>query len=658
VSVVFAGCGVAAVGCRDSYAPPMAAAAGMGGSALAGHGEGGGGSGADDAPPVIAARRSPLTVGSDEFERLDPRVVAPSSEGGASGGASPVPAAPYISREPADRDASFARGNAVYGLPDQRVLRLTHDLTIVDLRDPNNPLIEGRLALDDFPVELLVEGDRVFVLSNAKQYWGSRVDIDYEWGGRITSIDISDRAHPKRLASATAPGWLLSGMLKSRDETRASLYVATAAQAAHGGAGASGHGNGKNAVASYDIALESGVITPRSEQSVPDVYSLELQAGGTTLLAFGEVDDPSLTDGTSQSQLEAAAFDVSSPDANLSALGTLRLEGAQVADRRALDVRGSVLRTVSYGRSGYPESLDSTGQRALHHIETFDLSAGNALARIDHCSFDAGQYTQTSLFSEAGVLVVGTTAHAYAIDAQGHCRDVGSPPLQAGSPSTLRAFAGGSRVLEVVENTESAPAGANRPTQAQLTIYDATDFARLSPISRVNFAVQLDAGYRSPDSVEVVEGGSAAHAADGTTESGMILLAGWEAWNVLPGAMLSRAVRDASGHLVIVTDPSQTRDRARDTSAGVVLQVLDPQDLHVLGATPVDSAASWIGSARDRAAFAVPGGTSIIDYIEATQPKLHAYLPGGVGTALFDGEYLYTPERRIDVRASQHVTSP
>jgi hypothetical protein len=131
-----------------------------------------------------------------------------------------------------------------------------------------------------------------------------------------------------------------------------------------------------------------------------------------------------------------------------------------------------------------------------------------------------------------------------------------------------------------------------------------------------------------------------------------------QAWNALPGATLSRAVRDAAGHLVIVTAPSPRQDRSLGTSEGVVLQVLDAQDLHLLGATLVDSAASWIGAARDRAAFAVPGGTSIIDFSDATQPKLHAYLPGSVGSVVFDGEFLDTPERRIDARASQHVASP
>jgi hypothetical protein len=455
-------------------------------------------------------RLSQPAIGDTEFAELDvpPESARPGS-GGGSGGASPIPREPTVSHDPPDADPSFARGALVRELPEHRIAQLASGpaLQIIDLSDVQSPRVEGTLNLEGFPIELHVVGDRALVLMNMKQYWGSRGDIDYEWGGRILSIDIRDRAHPIVVGEATAPGWGIASILKQRGSQLA-LYVTTADREPQGGPGAAGRGTGRATVTSYDVSADAPV--QKSEQQLPDIQ--DVVGSGDFLFAF--LSDYSQT----QPHSAVTVLDIAS-DARMEPRGTLQLRG-QVSGRRAFDVRGAVLRVVSV-RS------EAGGGMVEHHIETFSLEPGQNLARLDDCAYETEAGLVTALFNAADVLIPGSrvssAAHAYTIDAQGHCLE------QAGAELPfswfLRAVRDDTRLITVTENLASQPdlSDFDRPPQHLLSLYERGPSANPALLTQVTIDLQ-HGSYEQPSAIDVLENAVSVNAPDGTLETGLILL--------------------------------------------------------------------------------------------------------------------------------------
>jgi hypothetical protein len=508
---------LAAIGCERGQNTHMA-------MTVAGGGAGGASATLAAGASAEVGRLSPPSIGDTEFAEFDIPSTSGAS-GGGSGGASPVPREPSISHDPPDADPSFVRGALLRELPEHRIARLASGpaLQIIDVSDVQSPRVEGTLSLEGFPIELHIVGDRALVLMNMKQYWGSRSDIDYQWGGRIVSVDIHDRAHPSIIGEATAPGWVIASMLKQRGSQLA-LYVATAQNQPQGGPGATGHGTGRATVTSYDVSADEPV--QKSEQALSDIQ--DVVASGDFLFAFGpDYSEP-------QVRSVVTVLDIASADARMEPRGTLRLQG-ELAGRSAFDVRGAVLRVTSALRKPVdPQSTAGNGAwdpGVEQHIETFSLDPDQNLPRLDDCAYDAQSGWITILYNAAGALIPGgesSAAHAYTIDAQGHCLE--QPEAELPFSPFVRAVRGETRLIAVTENLARQPdfSDSDRPPQHLVSLYDRGPWTSPALLTQVTVDVQRGS-YERPSTIDVLENAVSVNAPDGTLETGLILLT--QPWN-------------------------------------------------------------------------------------------------------------------------------
>jgi hypothetical protein len=110
----------------------------------------------------------------------------------------------------------------------------------------------------------------------------------------------------------------------------------------------------------------------------------------------------------------------------------------------------------------------------------------------------------------------------------------------------------------------------------------------------------------------------------------------------LDGSAIESILRDTSGHLIVTARPLQRPPPGKLAQNWYRLSVIDPDNLELLGATLIDSSASFIAAAQDRSLYTVPGGTLLLDYADPAHPITRSYFPGVVRSVLFDGAELLT----------------
>ncbi len=116
--------------------------------------------------------------------------------------AEPMPE-PDPSREIVEADLFKVEGSLVYALNRYR------GLVIVDLSEPDAPVIRGRLPFQAVPVEMYVrEGRAYVVMSDYFTYWMYDPDADPLGfhGSQVLIADVSDPDHPKALGSLPVDG--------------------------------------------------------------------------------------------------------------------------------------------------------------------------------------------------------------------------------------------------------------------------------------------------------------------------------------------------------------------------------------------------------------------------------------------------------------------
>ena len=381
-------------------------------------------------------------------------------------------------------------------------------LQVIDIADPAHPRIVGRLETSGTPVELYVSGDRAYVLMNDwRAYWGSRDDVAvqaYE-GGVVLSVDLADPAHPTVVDREVVSGWIYKSRLVKGGGQEA-LYVV-----AQDYGYVDARWTTSTRVASFGIA--SGDLTPASQ--------LDLGGWITDIAATPRALLVARYDYDANGRSRVSAVDISSPDGTMVEGDEITVAGI-VESQFNLDLRGDVLRVVS-GRNWGASSN-------TNHLETFDATDLQHLVPIDHDTFGDDEQLFATLFLEnSGFFVTYFQTdpfHAFEIDDAGQATER-AEFVVSGWNDFFRSTFGDTRLVGIGMNDQG---GRN----VAVSLYDVTDLSNPHPlVARAEVAVDNSWSQASWDhrAFSVLEDVVAVQAADGTVETGLVLLpfTGWDA---------------------------------------------------------------------------------------------------------------------------------
>jgi hypothetical protein len=425
---------------------------------------------------------------------------------------------------PAPSQNAVSRGDIFRVLGDQRVLNLNQyrGLQVLDVSDLHAPRIEAQLAVAGYPVEMYVLGDRAFVLLNGWfGYYGSRDDLKIRAasGGLLMSVDIRDRANPKLIdQSVIENGSILTSRLAQGSDGQAALYVA----------GTKPHGYTSHTfVKSFQVS--TGELIAKSELELSgDVQDIQ----ATTEWMMVASNDTSKLVATST----VTVIDISSTDGTMVQGGSVTAQG-WVGNKFNMDAYKGVLRVVSGAQWGGAQE---------NRLETFSLEDSQSLTQIDSCLLTPRDPTRLEEHLYATVFLDNRAFfvtyfrqdpfHAFAIDDAGHCEER-SLFVVSGWNNFLRPVFAGTRLLGTGYNDE------NNGRLLSVSLYDAANLDNPSPlVARAEIALQGASSLADWDDrgFSVLEDAVSVRAADGTEETGLLLLpfAGWDNTNQAPIAQV------------------------------------------------------------------------------------------------------------------------
>jgi hypothetical protein len=425
------------------------------------------------------------------------------------------PSPPSLDGDTGD-DRTVEEGDIYRVMPGGRIANLNayRGLQILDVNNVDDPKIVGRLQIAGHPVEMYVHDDKVFVLmNNWYGYYGSRDDIAVEqfYGGMVAAIDISDPTNPLLVDQKPVQGWISKSRL-TKGSAGAALYVAA------GGYDywyddALGYytWETKTYVKSFDVG--SGSLVEKTSLDLGG-YVSDIQAT-TEALLVARNDWWGANEGSTVTLIDIR-------DATGTMLvGDEIVVAGYVESQFNMDLYNGVLRVVS--------GSTWSGTRT-NHIQTFNAADFSNLTLIDHETFGDDQ----SLFA---TLFVGNKAffvtyqqvdpfHAFEITDEGDAIEH-SEFIVSGWNDFFRAVQGAERLIGIGMNDE------NGTRKVAVSLYDITDLTNPSPML-ARAEVEADYSWSEANwdhrAFSVVENAVSIAAADGTLETGLVLLP-YNGWN-------------------------------------------------------------------------------------------------------------------------------
>jgi hypothetical protein len=479
-----------------------------------------GSSGGADSRKDPAERLSDATdfVSADSQSNAASRGALGAAEAGSASTSAPTGTAPAaspaadVAKNGVNGPRSVERGDIYKVLGDQRILNLNsyRGVQILDVSDVSHPRVEGRLPVAGDPVEMYVVEDRAIVLLNNWQgYYGVRDDVKVESvsGGLVLSVDIKDRAHPTLIDQTPVPGSISTSRL-TQGNGQAALYVAATNY----------DGKQQAVVKSFDVT--AGKLTPKSELNLGG-YVQDIQAT-TDVLMVASTDY-----NKNQGRSEVSVVDISHPDGSMVQGGTVLVQGI-VQNKFNMDAYKGVLRVASGS---------NFGGALRNHLQTFSLKDLQKLAPIDDCIFgqrdpQSGQSEMlyaTVFVENKGFFVTyyrRDPFHAFSIDDAGNCEEH-SKFIVSGWNDFLRPTLDATRLIGIGHNDE------NNTRTLSVSLYDAVNLDNATPL-KARADIDLNGSYSEASwddrGFSVIEDAVSVKAADGTTETGLVLLPfqGWD----------------------------------------------------------------------------------------------------------------------------------
>ena len=422
------------------------------------------------------------------------------------------PGAPEPPSEDRGDDAEVQEGDIYRLLGDGRILNLNsyRGLQVIDFNDVANPRIIGRLAMSGSPVELYVSGDRAYVLmNNWSSYYGSRFTdgLQRVEGGVIFAVDLSDPTKPAIVDTRPVPGWIMRSRVVF-DSRNASLFVASTRWGTWDEVQDGERYYARTFVASFDIS--AGKVQPRTELALGG-YVTDIQATPRYLMVARGTDW--WWQGGRGSTV--TLVDISNPDGTMVKGAEIDVRG-RVASQFNMDIHGNILRVVS-GRSW-------GGSDNTNWLETFDISDIQNPRAVDKVSFGDNMDLFATIFLGNKAFFVTffriDPFHAFEITNEGYATEISEFEV-TGWNDFFRPVFQQDRLVGIGVNDENA-----RWTLA-VSLYDITDLANPHPLlQRAEVDAQWSWSEASWDhrAFSVLEDAVAVQAADGTLETGLVLL--------------------------------------------------------------------------------------------------------------------------------------
>lgn len=434
-------------------------------------------------------------IGASRFVSADGRAGEASRDGNDDSSMNNA-AAPELG---ADDERTVEEGDIYRITTDGKILNLNpyRGLQIIDLADPANPELLGRVQIAGWPVEMYQVGNRVYALLNDwKGYYGSRTDVlpDRYEGGVVVVIDISNPANPVITGRAEVPGYITTSRL-TRGNNKEALYVVANEW----------QGGGQTNVKSFAVST-TGAITEKTTLNL-DGSVADIQATGERLIVARH-------DWRQNGGSDVTVIDISSPDGDMIEGGTVTVNG-YVNNKFNMDIHEGVLRVVS-GRSW--RSTDNT-----NHVQTFDASDVSNLTPIDAATFGDNEDLFATLFlGEKAFFVTYFRTdpfHAFEITADGMITEK-SEYIVSGWNDYFRPVSSERRLIGIGKNDQTGNTMA-------VSLYDITDLENLTPmIDREEVDLQWSWSEANWDdrAFSVLEKATSVLADTGETETGVVLL--------------------------------------------------------------------------------------------------------------------------------------
>lgn len=380
-------------------------------------------------------------------------------------------------------------------------------LQVIDVSDVSDPRVIGRLPESGSPVELYVVGDRAIVLlNNWTGYYGSRADVTVSsaQGGLVLSVDLSDPTNPQIVDRDFIPGSIITSRLARLGDTVA-LYVATSEYGYYETADGSSTWETRSFVKSFDVS--GGDIVSQTQLDLGG-YVMAIQATPEALMVARQ--NWNEWDG----RTSVALIDISDPNGAM-VEGEEVVAAGYIDNKYNMDFYNGVLRIVSGANWG--------GTRT-NTVETFDASDFSNLEPIDECTFGDNENLFATLFLGNKAFFVTYLRvdpfHAFEITDEGNCIEH-NEYVVSGWNEFFRPVLDETRLIGI--GVDDAAGGQT----LAVSLYDITDLTEPEPML-ARASVDAEWGWSEAlwddRAFSVIEDAVEVTAADGTAETGLVLL--------------------------------------------------------------------------------------------------------------------------------------
>ena len=397
-------------------------------------------------------------------------------------------------------ERTVEEGDIYRVLSEGRILNLNayRGLQIIDVSDPTEPNVMGRVQVSGHPVELYVVGDRAYVmLNNWYGYYGSRDDINVEryYGGLVVVADISDPTRPRITGQAQVPGWIRTSRL-TRGNGQEALFVVSN----------NWEGDSHTVVRSFTVS-DAGELTERTTLDLGG-YVMDVQATPQALMvARYDWNDE-------HNRQRVSLVDISDPEGNMVEGAAVQTAGV-VFNKTNMDIYNGVLRIAS--------SSSWSGSNT-NHLQTWDVSDIHNPTVIDHATYGDGEQLYATLFLDNKAFVVTYRRvdpfHAFEITDEGIVTEK-AEYIISGWNNFFRPVFDDTRIIGIGVDDQEGQTMA-------VSLYDITDLENPEPFITRKNVTQASNSWSEANwddrAFSVLEDAVSVMTEDGVEETGLVLL--------------------------------------------------------------------------------------------------------------------------------------